>query len=357
MNARGGVRLERKVARPSTRALRGEAALRPAVSVIVIVSGKHQGLDELYLEYRSVFDEFEETVEFLFVAEPGMRAELKQAQSLASARRPVRVFEVATSMGESSLLLLGRDQSRGSILVTLPAYRRIEPKEILRLVERVREGVALVSAVRIPSDDDHFLNRLQRRAFHFLLRRLVGARFRDVACGVRVMRPEVLYDVPLYGDAFRFLPLLAAREGFDVEEIEVAQHARDQHLKVYSPGTYLRRFVDLVGMAFLSRFTQKPLRFFGLIGSTLALSGGLVLVVTVLQRFAGTPLANRPALVLGVLLVVLGLQAIALGLIGEIIVHFSVGDRPGYRLAQTQLAGEGQGSDSTELTSAARTPD
>jgi hypothetical protein len=148
------------------------------------------------------------------------------------------------------------------------------------------------------------------------------------------MRREVLREIPLYGDFFRFLPVLALREGFHVEEFPARQHPKDVRTRLYSPGTYLRRLIDLLGLFFLLRFTEKPLRFFGLAGSLSSITGGIILFVLVLERMQGQPLADRPLLLLGVLLVVLGAQAIALGLVGEIIVHLHAPEHRSYRLAR-----------------------
>ncbi len=306
---------------------------RPDLSVVVPVTENPQPLDEIYEAFRAAFDAHDEVAEFLFVSAPWARGHLAKIRALARAGHPIRIFEVGARAGESDLLLGASGYCRGELIVTLPPYWRIQPAEIMKLVRRVREGAALASAAR-GQTGDHPLNRLQHWGFHTLLKRLVGTEFQDIASGVRVMRPEVLREVPLYGDAFRFLPLLAAREDFRVEEVVVQQHPRDRRTKVYSPGTYFRRVIDLFGMAFLTRFTHKPLRFFGLVGGALALAGATLLAVVVAQRLAGTPLANRPALVISVLLLVLGLQSVALGLIGEIIVHFSVGEARTYRLAE-----------------------
>jgi hypothetical protein len=148
------------------------------------------------------------------------------------------------------------------------------------------------------------------------------------------MRVGVLEDVPLYGDFSRFLPVLAEREGFRVEELPAEQHERDAEPRVYAPGVYVRRLIDLLGLFFLTRFTYKPLRFFGLVGSLLGGAGAVILATVFVQRMQGQALADRPMLVLGVLLATLGVQAVALGLVGEIIVHFNVPERPGYRVVE-----------------------
>ena len=140
----------------------------------------------------------------------------------------------------------------------------------------------------------------------------------------------------MYGDFFRFLPILARAEGFRVLEVEVPQHDEDRRTRIYRPGIYVRRLLDLFGLFFLVRFTQKPLRFFGLIGAVLSTSGVAVLLVMLIQRIGGTAMADRPLLLLGVLFVVLGFQAIGIGLVGEIIVHFNA---TGRRLYRTRSAG------------------
>jgi len=157
----------------------------------------------------------------------------------------------------------------------------------------------------------------------------------------------------LYGDFFRFLPVLALRDGYSVVEIDAEQHPRDARLRVYSPGTYLRRAIDVFGLFFLSRFTYKPLRFFGLIGTMLGAAGGVILVIVFVQRLAGQGLANRPILLLAVLLFTLGVQAIALGLIGEIIVHFNAPSRRAYRVAGERPGDERRSRDGDRAGSVA----
>ena len=168
---------------------------------------------------------------------------------------------------------------------------------------------------------------------HAFIRALVGGSFRDLGSGVRAYRREVLGELPLYGEFSRFLPLFAIREGFRVEEIEVPQHPADQKTRIYSPGIYLRRLLDLLTVFFLIRFREKPIRFFGLLGSGVSLTGLVIMAILGAQRLGGQPLADRPMLLVGVLLFVLGVQGLALGLIGEIIVHAGAKRRTVYRLS------------------------
>jgi len=308
-------------------------ATAPDVSVIVPVTERPEPLADVYLEAARAIAESGYSHEFLFVVEPFNRNAVDSLRVLAARGEPIRVIEAGHTVGESTLLKLGAERANGRVFVVLPAYRRVVASAIPRLITEVEKGADLANCRRWPRRDS-WLNRWQTRLLHTMVAGLAGGQVQDVASGVRAMRPAVLREVPLYGDFFRFLPVLALREGYSVVEIDAEQHPTDAGVRLYSPGTYLRRAIDVFGLFFLARFTYKPLRFFGLIGTMLGAAGGTILVIMFFQRLGGDGLADRPLLLLAVLLFTLGVQAIALGLIGEIIVHFNAPGRRPYRLAE-----------------------
>lgn len=311
-----------------------DAATTVAVSVVVPVSERPEELAELYREYSSPLRKAQIRFEFIFAVEPWCHQLTTSLHGLA--HEPIRVLCANQALGDAALVRLAAAECRGGIVVTLPAYRRVEAQTLPTLIARVQEGADLAVARRWPRRDG-LVNRIQTRAFHRLLAMLVGAKVHDVACGVAAMRRQLLLDIPLYGDSFRFLPLIASREGYRVVEVPAAQHDRDMPARVYNPGVYLRRLIDVLGLFFLLRFTEKPLRFFGLFGSLSAVAGFVVLAVLTLQRLGGRGIADRPLLLLGVLLVVLGVQAVALGLIGEIIVYLNASHRGSYRVLENDI--------------------
>lgn len=301
------------------------------VSVIVPVVERPEPLDELYAEFSKPLVEMGVSFEFVFVAHPWFRAITRPLERLAGSGAPVRLLESGYSVGETRLLLIGAAACHGRIVVTLPAYRQVEAAVLPALIRRVEKGADLAVAWRFPRVDAP-VNRIQNHVLHALLGSLSDGRIHDVACGVRAMRVEFLREIPLYGDFVRFLPLLAYREGYAVEQVQTPVHQRAMGARVYSPGVYLRRLIDVMGLVFLLRFTEKPLRLFGLVGTVLAMIGAAILALVFVQRLAGQGAADRPLLLLGVLLLTLGVQAIALGLIGEMIVHFNAPRRRAYRL-------------------------
>jgi len=185
-------------------------------------------------------------------------------------------------------------------------------------------------ACRYPRGDG-FFNRLQSQIFSSSVNRISGLRLEDAGCTVRVFPKHVLEEVDLYGDVHRFIPLLAYRQGFDVKEVKLAQASADKSARVYSPGIYLRRILDLLNIYFLIRFTKKPFRFFGFIGAVSAITGGLIAAWTVIEKlFMGIPLSDRPLFLIGTVLLIFGLQIVLVGLIGEIIIFSSAKTKKEY---------------------------
>jgi glycosyltransferase involved in cell wall biosynthesis len=302
------------------------------ISVVVPVVERADDLVAVYREFARELADRPEAHEFLFVFD-GRFTPPPELVALTRETKAVRILRFAREFGETAALRLGIERSRGDLVLTLPAYFQVQPEGIRRVLEAVDEGADLAVANRSPRLDS-WLNRMQSRAFHSIIGGVSDQRFHDMACGLRAMRRSVAEALPLYGDLHRFIPALALREGYRVEEIAVPQHPNDARIRIYGPGVYFRRLLDIAAFFFLAKFTEKPLRFFGLIGSLFLVSGAVMSVVLLVQRIEGRGIANRPALLLAVLLVALGVQLIGLGLVGEIIVHLRAPHRRGYRVRE-----------------------
>ena len=311
------------------------AAYRPTEQMISVVVPVVERVDDLAALYRAFAGELErlgEEFEFLFVFDGGFEPSV-ELSALAAGSDQIRVHRFAQKFGETAALRLGIERSRGDLLITLPAYFQVLPEGLGPLIAAVSGGAEMAVANRSPRLDS-WLNRLQSRAFHQILGNIADTRFHDMACGVRVMRRAVAESLPLYGDMHRFIPAIAVREGYKVSEIAVPQHPNDARIRVYGPGTYFRRLLDIATFFFVAKFTEKPLRFFGLVGSISLAIGGAIGIAVIVEKLGGHPIANRPLLLLGVLLVALGVQLIGLGLVGEIIVHLRAPHRRAYRVRE-----------------------
>jgi glycosyltransferase involved in cell wall biosynthesis len=296
-----------------------EARTTVDISVIIPVGGRHADPAELYAEYRAGLDALGRSVEVIFVLDGPQEKFSAGLQRIAGEGAALTVVGLTRPFGEATALMAGFEQASGRIIVTLPAYHQIDSRELTTLVGALGE-CDLAIARRWPRIGGPF-ERLRRGAFHGLLAWVTGLRYRDLGCGARACNRRVLEEIQLYGDQHRFLPVLADRKGFRVREVDVRQSPKDRHQGRYEPRVYARGFLDIFTVFFLVRFTQKPLRFFGMIGASLFGIGALLVTWLVIERlFFGQELTQRPALLLSSLLVVLGLQLFALGLLGELII-------------------------------------
>jgi hypothetical protein len=317
-------------ATPTAQPDRGAGTL---ISVLVPVWQQPEPLVPLYYEYAAPLKERGWVFEFIFICEPGFDIEIAQLLEQNRKGEPIRILQVAQLIDESSLFNAAVAHARGEIVITLPAYRRIEADHLPRLVDRVLEGVDLVVARRWPRKDA-WINKLQNRVLHRVIRWTMGGNLRDVACGVRAMRTEVLFHTPVYGDSFRFFALLVERGGYTMEELDTPQHERDRRARIYRPGLYLRRIVDLLGIFVILRFTARPLRFFGPLGATMMLGGGIALGVAAVLGLGPIGSVGRVILLTGIFLLVLGIQTMAIGLIGEMMVFLQAPTQSRYRIVE-----------------------
>ena len=292
----------------------------PYISIVVPVVERSQNVEAVYHAYSNILAQLSSTFEFIFVVDGGDSTVVQTLEKLQSEKNSTRIITLPYSFGESTALAVGFEQAAGEIIVTLPAYFQTAPEGIEKVLNLLNEGYDLVITRRWPRIDTWF-NRIQTRAFHTLANLLTGIVLNDRGSGLRGMKRQVAQEVPIYGDLHRFFPLLAHQKGFRLVEVDVPQHPADGNQRIYRPGVYLRRILDLLTVVFLFKFIKKPLRFFGLIGSGLFASGFVVSSLLALERILGvTVLADRPLLVLGVLLMVLGVQVGSIGLLGEIII-------------------------------------
>jgi glycosyltransferase involved in cell wall biosynthesis len=302
----------------------------PLVSAIIPVGARQTPLAELLAQYKSGLQALDAPYELIFVLDgpqPSYEAALIR---LAAEGEPITVVSLSRHFGEATALMIGFEHAAGGVIVSLPAYLQIEGGEIAKLCAAL-SGADIAVGCREPRSGGWFEN-LRRAAFHGLLRLVTRLQFRDLGCNARAFKRKILDEIQLYGEQDRFLPVLAERQGFKVAEIAVRQ-ANDSGPGVYMPRTYMRGFLDIFTVFFLVRFTKRPLRFFGMVGVATLSVGLLELLYLVVDRLVfGIPLADRPALLLAALFIVLGVQIFALGLLGELIIFTHAGGSKDYQI-------------------------
>ena len=291
------------------------------LSAIVPVCDLYDTTSLLVKSYLDELSQTGRTFELVYILDGAHDELLKSLQKVAEKDSRLRIIQLGKKFGEAAALTAGFAHTSGSVIVTLPAYRQIKEDEVGKVLGELAH-CDFVTAVRRPGPSGGSLfNSARRRAFHSLVRAATGQSFNDMGCGVRAMRREVAEELPLYGDQFRFLPVLAAQRGSHVNEVDVDELYPVEVKITHGANAYLARMLDILALIFLTRFTKKPLRFFGTVGSVVFAFGAVFLIYIMIQRlFFGVALADRPALLLTSLLVVLGVQIFALGLIAELII-------------------------------------
>ena len=323
------------------------------ITVIVPVGERQAPAPEIHAEYVRSLDALGRRYEMIYVLDGMHEKFATDLNQLRLGGASFTVISLTRPFGEATALMAGFRHARGQIILTLPAYHQIQPDQIATLLAGL-DSADLVIGRRWPRAGGP-LETLRRRAFHGLLGSVTGLRFNDLGCGARALRRQILEEIRIYGDQHRFLALLADRQGFRVREVDVRQSPQDRFTGVYKPREYARGLLDIFSVFFLVRFTKKPLRFFGMAGVSTFAIGILWTAILIVQRIAfGQALADRPALLVASLLVVLGMQLFALGLLGELIIFTHARDLKDYQIARVISSPRSEGGAELRAVSGSR---
>ena len=290
------------------------------ISVIVPIVERHDDLNKLYDEFAKEFARLGKSYEFIFVVDGKFDQAFSTLQKIKSNQPDVKIIKLIKNFGESIALSVGVAIASGEYIYTLAPYFQVGTESVALIWKELQDGYDLVITRRFPRIDSK-INQIQSSLFHWLIRRITSIHFHDISCGLKGMKRKVFDEVKLYGDLHRFIPILADHKGFKIKEINASQRKEDSGIRLVTPGVYSRRILDILTIFFITKFTMKPLRFFGLIGFILGGIGSVITGYLGAYRLLGLGgIADRPLLFLGVLLIVLGIQTLSIGLIGEIII-------------------------------------
>jgi len=301
------------------------------ISAIIIYYEKYEfdEIESLFNAYKNNLDKTNLKYEFIFVIDGNMPHVQEKVKLIGENNSNVKVVKLGRWFGDATSLQAGFEASEGELILTLPSYQQVEADDLFKMVENLK-NFDMVVGWRFPRIDG-FLNNLQSKFFNFLVKTFVGTNFHDLKCNVKLFKREVLENIYMYGDQDRFLPLWAWRLGYKVNEVQVKQHKKDFRQTFYPLGNYIERTLELISLFFLIKFTKKPIRFFGSSGLIIFIIGLLIGLWLFIERmFLGIPLADRPVVLVSLLLIVFGILAFAIGLVGELIIFTHAKDIKDY---------------------------
>ncbi|MEO0797014.1 MAG: glycosyltransferase family 2 protein [Verrucomicrobiota bacterium] len=245
-----------------------------------------------------------------------------------------RGIRMRRNFGKAAALAAGFAAARGRLIITMDADLQDEPGEIPNLVAKIEEGYDLVSGWK-KERHDPLEKRVPSKLFNAVTRKISGLELHDFNCGLKAYRAEVVRELPLYGELHRYIPILAHAEGYRVTEIAVEHHAREFGVSKYGLGRYYKGFLDLLTVAAITRFLQRPGHLFGGSGLMIGTVGFLILsYLSMIKIVFGADIGHRPLLLLGVLLMLLGVQLVSVGLVGELVIRKLGGHREAYPIRE-----------------------
>ena len=288
------------------------------ISVVVPVHEEERTVALLFDELQAALDPLGEPWEAVFVDDGSTDGSFAALTRLHNLHDNVRVVRLRRNFGKAAALAAGFANAEGDVVVTIDADLQDDPAEIPRLLAKLDEGFDLVSGWKAHRRDP-ITRRALSRIFNWVTGRVSGLRLHDLNCGLKAYRAEVVQGLRLYGELHRFIPVLAHYRGHRIAELPVNHRPREHGRSRYGVERYLRGFLDLLTVSFIGRYRYRPLHLFGGLGLGLGALGLAVLVYLTILKIGGEAIGRRPLLILGVLLVVVGLQFFSLGLISELI--------------------------------------
>ena len=288
------------------------------ISVVVPVHDEERSVALLYDELRSALEPLNAPWEAIFVDDGSTDGTFSALTRLHDAEQNVIVVRLRRNFGKAAALVAGFDQARGETVVTIDGDLQDDPAEIPRLLAKLDEGFDLVSGWKTRRRDP-VSRRILSRIFNRVTSAFSGVRLHDMNCGLKAYRAEVVHGLRLYGELHRFIPVLAHYRGFRIAELPVNHRPREHGRSRYGVERYVRGFLDLLTVSFIGRYRHRPLHLFGGLGLILGFIGSAILVYLTVVKALGHAIGQRPLLLLGVLLVVIGMQFFSLGLISEMI--------------------------------------
>ena len=293
----------------------------PDISVVIPLLNEEESLGELADRIVSTIETMKRSYEIIFVDDGSTDGSFGRIRQLKTKYAAIQALRLRKNFGKSAALAEGFKMASGKFVITMDADLQDDPAEIPNLIRKLEEGADLVSGWK-KTRHDPMTKTLPSRFFNFVTRTMTGIPLHDFNCGLKAYRSEVIKNVSLYGELHRYIPALAKWEGYrNITEIVVHHHPRKFGRSKFGLSRFLKGFLDLVTVLFLSRYVKRPLHFFGLIGVIFLLAGLGINTYLTYEWWMGIPLTNRPIIFLGILLILVGFQIISTGLIGEMITH------------------------------------
>lgn len=308
------------------------------ISIIIPLYNEEENVEPLYESLKSVMDTEGANYEIIFVDDGSTDKTFKNIKRISAEDSRVKPLRFRCNFGQTAAFAAGFDHAGGDVIVTIDGDLQNDPKDIPGLLSLIGKYDIVCGWRR--NRKDSFLRRiLPSMIANWLISRVTGVKLHDYGCSLKAFKADVVKNINLYGDMHRFIPAVASWYGVKVTEIEITHHPRKYGSSKYGISRTLKVILDLITVKFLQSFSTKPLQAFGPVGLLCGLSGFAINLYLVVEKFKGQPIGGRPLLLLGTLLIIVGIQLIGMGLLGEMLVrvYHESQRKPIYVLRDTEI--------------------
>ena len=296
------------------------------ISLVIPLFNEEESVTPLSHDIRKAMSRLNTDYEVIMVDDGSTDDSLQQLKEIARTDKRFRYFSFRKNYGKSAALQIGFKAATSDVVVTMDADLQDDPFEIQNLLKKLEEGYDLCSGWK-KKRQDPFIKKISSKFFNYVTRLISGIKIHDFNCGLKAYKKEVVENVKVYGELHRYIPVLAKWQGYTVTEIPVMHHQRRYGKTKFGISRFFKGFIDLVTVVFVTRYIKRPMHFFGFLGALSSLVGIIILGYLTVLWIQGHPLSNRPMLFLGMLLIIVGVQLFAVGLLGEVIVHNAMDER------------------------------
>ncbi|MEW6418547.1 MAG: glycosyltransferase family 2 protein [Nitrospirota bacterium] len=291
------------------------------LSIVIPLYNEEENVQILYERLKKTLDPLEKEYEILFVDDGSTDGTLPILEEIQAKDKRVIVLSLRRNFGQTAAFAAGFDFARGDVIVTMDGDLQNDPADIPKLLELIKYN-DLVSGWRKKRKDPFFSRRLPSMVANWLISNVTGVKLHDYGCSLKAYRRDVIKNLKLYGEMHRFIPAVASWYGVRVAEVETVHHPRLKGRSKYGISRTIKVVLDLITVKFLQSFSTKPIQFFGPVGVMSGFLGFLIsLYLSIDKIFFGRDIGGRPLLLLGALLIIVGIQLIGMGLLGEMLVR------------------------------------
>ena len=307
------------------------------LSVVIPVYNEEESVDRLLQEVHAALKPTGLSYEIVLVDDGSRDKTFALLAQHAKSDPTLTLVKFRRNFGQTAAMQAGFDHARGDIIATMDADLQNDPQDIPHLIEYIHKGHDMVAGWRAHRKDAFLNRRLPSMLANALISWITKVKLHDYGCTLKVMKSEVAKELRLYGEMHRFIPVVASWMGVNLVEVKVNHRARQFGTSKYGIGRTIRVVLDLVTVRFIQSYLARPMQIFGMAGLLCVMAGGAISAWLAFHRLVyDTPLAERPLLLLGVLLIVVGFQLVSLGLVADVLArtYFESQKKPSYYVRQ-----------------------